>query len=237
MSEQGIGRDPDRPNPFAGNHDTTYFPVPFFLDPRGFGLAVDTRVLALDNSDPACAAATTVQVGDPNALEVIESVEVLRGGGPDDLIEVTVALAEAMCELAGIDADPGSVLPSGAAEPVWDAMIRAQGGDPSAPLPTSDATFEVAATRGGVVSHLDALDLGRACVRLGAGRALQDDHLDLGAGIEIVAPVGTTVDVGDPVLRVHGAAERFGDARVLLEGAIEIGDRAVARPPVVIERR
>ncbi len=172
-----------------------------------------------------------------NALEVAESVEVLRGGGPDDLIEVTVALAEVMCELGGIDADPGAVLASGAAEPVWDAMIRAQGGDPSAPLPTSEATVEITATRSGVVSHLDALDLGRACVRLGAGRALRDDVLDLGAGVEILAPVGSTVDAGDPVLRVHSAAERLGDARTLLEGAIEIGDAAVDRPPVVIERR
>lgn len=172
-----------------------------------------------------------------NALEVIESIEVLRGGGPDDLIEVTVALAEVMCELAGIDADPAAILASGAAEPVWDAMIRAQGGDPSAPLPTSDATIEIPAGRAGVVTHLDALDLGRACVRLGAGRALQDDVLDLGAGVEILAPIGSTVEAGDPVLRVHGAAERFADASTLLEGSIGIGDAAVVRPPVVIERR
>ncbi len=172
-----------------------------------------------------------------NALEVTESIDVLRGDGPADLIEITVALAEVMCELVGLSADPAAVLASGAAEPVWDAMIRAQGGDPTAALPMSETIVDVSAERDGFVTHLDALDLGRAGVRLGAGRALQTDQLDLGAGIEIVTPIGTAVRTGDPVLRVHASADRIPGAMALLRDAIVIGDQPLERPPVVIERR
>ncbi len=172
-----------------------------------------------------------------NALEVAESVEVLRGGGPPDLIAITVALAEVMCELVGLDADPAAVLASGAAEPVWERMIRAQGGDPSAALPASPERHDIVAAADGWITHLDALDLGRAAIRLGAGRERIDDELDLGAGLEILAPVGTRVAVGDPVLRVHTGPGRIETARSLLDGAIVVGDVEPTPPPIVIERR
>ena len=111
-----------------------------------------------------------------NALEVAESVEVLRGGGPTDVVELTVALAREMLALAGItDADPAEVLASGGAyHPVWEAMIAAQGGDPSTPLPVASHVEELRAARSGVLERCDALAVGLAAWRLGAGRARKD---------------------------------------------------------------
>jgi thymidine phosphorylase len=122
-----------------------------------------------------------------NALEVAESVDVLRGGGPADVVELTVALAREMLALAGItDVDPAQVLASGKAHEVWERMIAAQGGDPSAPLPIAAHVEELVADRSGVLTRLDAYAVGVAAWRLGAGRARKEDAVQAAAGVRLL---------------------------------------------------
>lgn len=170
-----------------------------------------------------------------NALEVEEAVEVLRGGGPADLVDVCLALALEMAALAGLDADPAEVLESGAALDVWETMVRAQGGDPSAPLPRAGHRGEVTADRDGWLETLDALAVGRACVRLGAGRLRRGDPVSPSAGIECLVKPGEAVKAGDPVLVLHAdEGSRLTEATRLLAGALSIGDRPGACPDPVI---
>ena len=126
-----------------------------------------------------------------NALEVAESVEVLRGGGPADVVALTVALAREMLALAGLsDVDPAEVLASGAAVPVWERMIAAQGGDPAAALPMATHVEPVLADRPGVLAGCDALAVGVAAWRLGAGRARQSDAVQAAAGVRLLVELG-----------------------------------------------
>ncbi|OQS14585.1 thymidine phosphorylase [Nocardia donostiensis] len=138
-----------------------------------------------------------------NALEVAESVEVLAGGGPADVVELTVALAQEMVALAGLDADPAAALADGRAMDHWRAMVRAQGGDPDAPLPRARHTETICADRDGVLTRLDALSVGVAAWRLGAGRAKQGDPVQAAAGVEMHAKPGDTVVAGQPLLTLH----------------------------------
>ncbi|GAA1401641.1 thymidine phosphorylase [Pseudonocardia kongjuensis] len=156
-----------------------------------------------------------------NALEVAESVEVLRGGGPPDVVALTVALASEMLALAGItDADPAQVLASGAAYPVWERMIAAQGGDPSAPLPVAGHVETVTADRSGIFAGADALAVGTAAWRLGAGRARKEDPVQAGAGVRLLVAPGDQVRAGTPLLELHtDTPDRIPDARRLLAGA------------------
>ena len=171
-----------------------------------------------------------------NAVEVTESVEVLAGGGPQDLIDVTLALAEKMLELAGVDEDPAAALRDGRAMDRWRALISAQGGDPDAPLPTARAQDTVVAESDGVIGRLDALAVGQAVWRLGAGRARKEDAVSATAGVLCHAKVGDTVRKGAPVLELHtDEPERFADARAALEGAIEIGPTPVPERPLILE--
>ncbi len=129
-----------------------------------------------------------------NALEVRESVEVLAGGGPPDVVELTVTLAREMLAAAGLDGvDPADRLADGSAMDVWRRMIRAQGGDPDAPLPTARETQVVAAPADGVLARLDAYAVGVAAWRLGAGRARKEDPVQAGAGVEMHAKPGAEV--------------------------------------------
>jgi thymidine phosphorylase len=137
-----------------------------------------------------------------NALEVAEAVEVLRGGGPADVVELTVALAAEMLALAGLDADPREVLASGKAYETWQRMIAAQGGDPTAPLPTAAHVETVTADRDGTFA-CDALAVGIAAWRLGAGRARKEDGVQAGAGIQLLVAPGAEVAEGDPLLELH----------------------------------
>lgn len=178
-----------------------------------------------------------------NALEVRESVETLAGGGPEDLVEVTLALARGMAELAGLDADPAAVLASGAAMDVWQAMIAAQGGDPDAPLPRAPVVENVVAPAGGVLERLDALAVGIAAWRLGAGRARKEDPVSAAAGVVCLAGEGDTVRAGEPLLELHTEDETLlPGARTALEGAFDIaaapGAGAEAREPapLVLDR-
>jgi len=175
-----------------------------------------------------------------NALEVQESVEVLAGGGPADVVELTIALAREMLQGAGVpDVDPADKLMDGSAMDAWKQMIRAQGGDPDAELPTSRESTVLHASRSGVLTRLDAMAVGLASWRLGAGRARKEDPVQAGAGVRMHAKPGDTVTEGQPLLTLHtDDSERFARALSSLEGGIEIRD--VGTPsdptPLVIDR-
>jgi len=175
-----------------------------------------------------------------NALEVRESVEVLAGGGPADVVELTILLAREMLDAAGVvGPDPADVLADGRGMDAWNRMIAAQGGDPHAPLPTARETHVVVAERSGVLSRLDALAVGVSAWRLGAGRARKEDPVSAGAGIEMHAKPGDLVVAGAPLLTLHADdATRFARALEDLEGGVEIADEgtAVERLPLVLDR-
>lgn len=197
------------------------------------GTDADVRTVALltDMSTPLGLTAG-------NALEVRESVEVLAGGGPADVVELTVTLAREMLSAAGVsDVDPAEALADGRAMDVWRRMIRAQGGDPDADLPTARDTEVVTADRDGVLTRLDALQVGVAAWRLGAGRARKEDPVQAGAGVELHAKPGDDVRAGQPLLTLHtDTPDAFEPARRDLDGAWEIGESAADRPPLVIDR-
>jgi thymidine phosphorylase len=146
-----------------------------------------------------------------NALEVRESIEVLAGGGPSDVVELTLALAREMLTAGGLpDADPAAALANGAAMDSWRAMIQAQGGDPDAPLPVARHSEAVPAPATGVLTGLDALAIGVAAWRLGAGRARKEDPVQAGAGIELHAQLGDHVVKGQPLMTLWtDTPERF----------------------------
>ncbi|MQA27346.1 MAG: thymidine phosphorylase, partial [Micromonosporaceae bacterium] len=173
-----------------------------------------------------------------NAVEVAESAEVLAGGGPPDVVELTVALAREMLALAGVaDVDPADVLADGRAMDAWRGMVLAQGGDPDAPLPEASVTEVVRAERDGYLSRLDAFGVGVAAWRLGAGRARKEDPVSASAGIVLRAREGERVRVGDALLELRTDEEsRIPAAREALGGAIEIVDAAPPRRHLVIDR-
>jgi thymidine phosphorylase len=175
-----------------------------------------------------------------NALEVRESVEVLAGGGPPDVVELTLALAREMLAAAGLDGvDPADRLRDGSAMDVWRAMVSAQGGDPDAPLPTARETQVVYAPGDGVLTRLDAFAVGVAAWRLGAGRARKEDAVQAGAGVEMHAKPGAVVRAGEALLTLHtDTPERFDRALQALDGAYVIAPDG-SRPdllPLVIDR-
>jgi len=172
-----------------------------------------------------------------NALEVTEAIEVLQGGGPSDVLEVTLVLAAEMVALAGLDANPARVLASGAALDAFDAMVRGQGGDPEAPLPAASEVVEVRAQGSGWVRRLDARAVGIAAWRLGAGRAAIDDEVSAAAGVLCRAKPGEAVEEGDVVLELHvDDPSRVSGALAALEGAIEVGHQPPGPQPLVIGR-
>ena len=173
-----------------------------------------------------------------NALEVAESVEVLAGGGPADVVELTVALAREMLTAAGRDdRDPADALTSGAAMDVWRAMIIAQGGDPDAALPTAHEVEVITAESDGILKTLDAMAVGLAAWRLGAGRSRPGEQVQATAGVEWHARPGDTVRAGQPLLTLHtDTPERIGWAREALAGAYAVGDRAPDPVPLVLDR-
>lgn len=168
-----------------------------------------------------------------NALEVRESVEVLSGGGPADVVELTLALAREMLVNAGIDGvDPAENLGNGKAMDVWRRMVRAQGGDPDAVLPVAREQHVLTAQESGTLVALDALQVGVAAWRLGAGRARKEDPVQAGAGVVMHAKPGGEVTAGQPLLTLHtDTPERFGPALAALAGAwrIEAADSGRAQ--------
>ena len=182
----------------------------------GQDAGVKTSALLTDMSTPL-----GLKIG--NALEVEESVEVLAGGGPADVVELTVELAREMLRLAGQpDADVAAALKDGRAMDKWNQMIRAQGGDPTAALPVAKESHTIVATESGVLTELDALDVGIASWRLGAGRARKEDPVQFGAGIVLHAQRGALIQAGQPLMTL------FTDEPARFERAIESAQHAIS---------
>ena len=176
-----------------------------------------------------------------NALEVRESIEVLAGGGPSDVVELTIVLAREMLDAAGIRGgkDPEQALKDGSAMDKWRAMISAQGGDPDAPLPVAREKQVVTADSTGTISSMDALKVGISAWRLGAGRERQGEKVQAGAGIEIHAKPGEKITAGAPIFTLHtDDATRFTRAHEALSGAVVISDDGSVAPrlPLVVTR-
>ena len=173
-----------------------------------------------------------------NALEVVEAVEVLAGGGPSDVVELTLDLAREMVDLAGLDdADPAAVLADGRAMDVWRRMVQAQGGDPTTTLPRAVEIETVPAPATGTLARLDAMAIGVAAWRLGAGRSRKEDDVSPTAGVVWRATVGDRVEAGQPLLELHlDDVDRLPAAMEALEDAIEITDDPVTPPPLVLGR-
>jgi thymidine phosphorylase len=173
-----------------------------------------------------------------NAIEVAESLEVLAGGGPADVVQLTLALAREMLDAAGLTAaDPAKALESGAAMDSWRAMIRAQGGDPDAPLPRARETEIVRARTDGVVGAIDAYGIGVAAWRLGAGRARKEDPVSFGAGVLLRARPGDPVRAGDPLLELRtDEGSRIETARAAADAAMVVAQAAPAPTPLLLDR-
>jgi len=174
-----------------------------------------------------------------NALEVRESIEVLAGGGPADVVELTILLAREMIDAAGIvGKDPADALKDGSAMDHWKRMISAQGGDPDAVLPVAREQQVILATQSGIMTKMDAMKVGVCAWRLGAGRSKQGEKVQAGAGVEMHAKPGDYIAKGSPLLTLHtDEPARFERATEILNGAIEIVENGkVDRLPLVIER-
>jgi thymidine phosphorylase len=199
----------------------------------GTGAGVHTVALLTDMSTPLGRTAG-------NAIEVAESVEVLAGGGPADVVELTLALAREMLAGAGRDdVDPAEKLADGSAMDSWKAMIRAQGGDPETALPTARESHVVTAPQSGVLTRLDAMAVGLAAWRLGAGRARKEDPVQAGAGVVWHARPGDPVTAGQPLLTLlTDEPERFDRALASLDGGLDIAPAGTAydAAPLVIDR-
>jgi thymidine phosphorylase len=197
----------------------------------GAAHGVPTRALLTDMNRPLGAT-----VG--NALEVAEALEVLAGGGPPDVVELTLRLATEMLDLAGIDdRDPAEALRDGAAMDRFRRLIAAQGGDLSVPLPIGSCSETVTAGRGGTMGDIDAMAVGQAAWRLGAGRSRPGEAVQPGAGIRIHRRPGEPVAAGEPLFTLYtDAPERFGAALAELDGGFSVGDTPPACRPLIIDR-
>lgn len=174
-----------------------------------------------------------------NALEVEESIDILQGGGPADVRELTLTLAREMLALVNIDVDPEKKLDNGEAFDTWKKMVAAQGGDNDAPLPTAKHHHTITAPESGTVTSMNALAIGIAAWRLGAGRARKEDTVSAGAGITLHKKPGEHVSQGDPLLTLYTDEEaRFAQAqRALDSDPITIGEPSeIDRLPLIIER-
>jgi thymidine phosphorylase len=172
-----------------------------------------------------------------NALEVIESVDVLRGAGPEDVRELTLSLARTMLELVGIDVDPATKLDDGSAYDVYCAMIAAQGGDPSAALPLGIHHHVVTAAHDGIVQSVDALGVGVAAWRLGAGRARKEDPVSAGAGVKCLVREGDYVAAHQPLFELFADdQEHLERGMTTIENAVTLGDQPAPDEAILIER-
>ena len=199
----------------------------------GIGTAHDVRTVALLTQMDVPLGRTA-----GNALEVVEAVEVLSGGGPADVVELSLALTREMLGLVGLDGtDPADLLQDGRAMDAWDALVRAQGGDPTAELPRATEVEVVPAPATGTLSRLDALAVGVAAWRLGAGRARKEDDVSPIAGVTWHATVGDPVTEGQPLLELHlDDPAKLPEALEALEGAIEVSPDPVSPPPLILGR-
>jgi len=197
----------------------------------GQDAGVNTSALLTDMSTPL-----GLKIG--NALEVEESVEVLAGGGPSDVVELTVELAKEMLIQAGVTGvDPSENLRNGKAMDKWRQMISAQGGNPDAELPKAKHSHQIVAAESGYVSRLDALEVGVASWRLGAGRERKEDAVQFGAGIELNVQIGSKIEAGQPLMTLFtDTEEKFERAIELASGAVEISNSSVAQRKLILGR-
>ncbi|WP_073693514.1 thymidine phosphorylase [Mycobacterium sp. ST-F2] len=197
----------------------------------GTAYGVPTRALLTDMDRPLGRA-----VG--NAVEVAESLDVLAGGGPEDVVALTIALAREMLDVAGIDGvDPAQTLTDGTAMDRFRELIAAQGGDPEAPLPLGAHTETVVATRGGVMGDIDAMAVAMAVWRLGAGRAQPGDPVQAGAGLYLHRRSGEPVAAGETLFTLYTETpERLPSALAELEGGWSVSDDQPSSRPLVLDR-
>lgn len=197
----------------------------------GAAHGVPTRAYLTDMDSPLGAT-----VG--NALEVAESLEVLAGGGPPDVVELTLRLAEDMLELAGIDGrDPRDTLRDGTAMDSFRRLVAAQGGDLSVPLPIGSLSETVIAHRSGTMGSINAMAVGLAAWRLGAGRSRRGGEVQFGAGVRIHRRPGEPVVAGEPLFTLYtDTPERLGAAIAELDGAWSIADVPPRLGPLIIDR-
>ena len=217
----------------------------FMSDPKDAALLARTMVnLGKDAGVKTRALVTAMDVPlgltAGNALEVRESIEVLSGGGPADVVELTLILAREMLDAAKVSGkDPEVALKDGSAMDRWRKMVIAQGGDPDAPLPTAKEKLVITAEKSGTISSMDALKVGISAWRLGAGRARQGEAVQAGAGIEIHAKPGEKIVSGSALFTLHSDdSERFERAKQALEGAVSISEKGevAERLPLVITK-
>jgi thymidine phosphorylase len=172
-----------------------------------------------------------------NALEVSESVDVLQGRGPSDVRELTLALARIMVGLVGLDVDPETKLDDGSGYEVYQRMIRAQGGDPDASLPEAKCRDDVVSFDDGVVQSVDALAVGTAAWRLGAGRARKEDPVSAAAGVVCLVREGEAITKGQPLFELHADDEvHLQQGRDAIADAVVVGERSVNAEPLLLER-
>lgn len=199
----------------------------------GAAHGMTTRALLTDMNRPLGAA-----VG--NALEVAEALDVLAGGGPPDVVELTIRLAREMLEMVGLDrCDPAQTLRNGTAMDHFRALVDAQGGDLSVPLPIGSHRETVTASRSGTMGDIDALAVGLAVWRLGAGRSRAGERPQAGAGVRIHRRTGEPVTAGETLFTLYtDTPERFPAAMAELAGAWRISDvpLAAASRPLIIDR-
>jgi len=173
-----------------------------------------------------------------NALEVAESLEVLAGGGPADVVELTLRLAGEMLELAGVDGvDPAQTLRDGTAMDRFRALVAAQGGDMAAPLPIGAHSETVTAPRGGTMGDIDAMAVALTVWRLGAGRARPGERVQFGAGVRIHRRPGEPVAAGEPLFTLYtDTPDRMSAAMAELDGGWNIVDTCPPARPLIIDR-
>jgi thymidine phosphorylase len=214
-----------------------------FMSDEGRARELAATMVALGNANGVRTTALLTNMDVPlgiavgNGLEVLESIDVLRGGGPADIRHETLALAREMVALAGLDVDVEKKLDDGSAYEVWCRMVAAQGGDPEAALRVAPLTQTVTAERDGLVTSLDSLAIGVSAWRLGAGRARKEDPVSDAAGLKVLVREGDRVARGQALFELHAdddAHMNFG--RAALESAIELDGPVRPARPLIIDR-
>jgi thymidine phosphorylase len=209
---------------------------------RSYELAETMAALGAAHGLSTCALVTDMNaplgatVG--NAVEVAEALDVLAGGGPADVVHLTLTLAAEMLALARLDGcDPAQTLQDGSAMDRFQALVAAQGGDLSVPLPIGKCSETVTATRSGTMGDIDAMAVGLTAWRLGAGRSRPGELVQAGAGVRIHRRPGEPVAAGETLFTLYtDTPERFGAAVAVLAGGWSVGDASPPQRPLIIDR-
>jgi len=214
-----------------------------FIKDHERALELATRMVDLGNAHGVATVAQLTSMDAPlgravgNALEVNEAIDVLRGTGPPDVRELTLALAQIMVDLVGVNIDAKTRLDDGTAYDVYCQMIEAQGGDSGAQLANAKFRDTVVASQSGIVQSIDALCVGMTAWRLGAGRARKEDPVSAAAGVICLVREGDKVDAGQPLFELHADdSEHLTRGRKTIEDAFVLGDSTVEAVPILLER-